>query len=261
MMSLVTLLQERTRFTLWVLVSLLPAQPSPWCPLQPCHAGWCFAYTCQKRLSAFWTYLPSYHTIGVNFTGTPSKMFRLWWPYADPSAEIVLLINFQYIPNRWGVGNSAWLGLCVCVCVMFTGVGECEASSTSRVTHSHSKALQNLSVHPFCRRFVFMDNKRINPLDAPPTIGDANGHGSYYWNQNTTEFYVKMRGGGSALEIRSESAVQVGSKGLRGCVTYSTPTCPIISHHNHPHLHAHLTTHPRLVCHLPAGVHHPGPHH
>ncbi|KXZ54727.1 hypothetical protein GPECTOR_4g796 [Gonium pectorale] len=62
--------------------------------------GWCFAYTCQKRLSTFWTYLPSFQTVRVNFTGTPSQNFRLWYPYADAKAELVLVINMLYTLNR-----------------------------------------------------------------------------------------------------------------------------------------------------------------
>ncbi|KAJ9506879.1 hypothetical protein QJQ45_028160, partial [Haematococcus lacustris] len=69
--------------------------------------GWCFAYTCQKRLSTFWTYLPSNQLTTISFTGTPSKVYRLHWPYADPDAQLLLRIDFQSIPNRrfvWSPG-------------------------------------------------------------------------------------------------------------------------------------------------------------
>jgi hypothetical protein len=62
--------------------------------------GWCFAYTCQKRLSTFWTYLPMGHKVSVNFTGTPASTFRLWLPYAAPTDELVLEIYYLMIPNR-----------------------------------------------------------------------------------------------------------------------------------------------------------------
>jgi hypothetical protein len=62
--------------------------------------GWCFTYTCQKRLSTFWTYLPSGHTVPISFKGTPSQVFRLWWPYADPDQELVLDIDYLRTPNR-----------------------------------------------------------------------------------------------------------------------------------------------------------------
>ncbi|KXZ47884.1 hypothetical protein GPECTOR_32g497 [Gonium pectorale] len=65
--------------------------------------GWCFAYTCQKRLSTFWTYLPMGHTVGVNFTGTPATVFRLWLPYAAPEDELVLEIYYMMIPNSQNV--------------------------------------------------------------------------------------------------------------------------------------------------------------
>ncbi|KXZ43941.1 hypothetical protein GPECTOR_77g37 [Gonium pectorale] len=63
--------------------------------------GCCFGYGfCQKRLSTFWTHLPSWQTVYVNFTGTPSQNFRVFFPYADPSAELVLVINMLYTLNR-----------------------------------------------------------------------------------------------------------------------------------------------------------------
>ncbi|EFJ47178.1 hypothetical protein VOLCADRAFT_92358 [Volvox carteri f. nagariensis] len=74
--------------------------------------GWCFAYTCQKRLSTFWTYVPTGQTVYINFTRTPSQSFRIWFPYADPDKEIVLVINMLYTLNRrftWlppGNGNT-----------------------------------------------------------------------------------------------------------------------------------------------------------
>jgi hypothetical protein len=36
----------------------------------------------------------------LNFTGTPTKVLRLWLPYADPAAELVLAINMLQVPNR-----------------------------------------------------------------------------------------------------------------------------------------------------------------
>ncbi len=40
------------------------------------------------------------HTVGVNFTGTPATVFRLWLPYAAPEDELVLQIYYMMIPNR-----------------------------------------------------------------------------------------------------------------------------------------------------------------
>jgi hypothetical protein len=104
--------------------------------------------------------LPSYTTAVVNFTGTLPKVMRLYWPYAAPQAELVLVINSMGIPNR---------------------------------------------------RFVYLDDKgRLDPLDAPPTIGDGTGHGAFYWSQSKAEMFVKMKGG-APLEIRQESAVAVST--------------------------------------------------
>ncbi|KAG2448780.1 hypothetical protein HYH02_006132 [Chlamydomonas schloesseri] len=69
-------------------------------PVVAMDQGWCFAYTCQKRLSTFWTYLPMGHVVGINFTGTPATVFRTWLPYAAPEEEIVVEIYYMMIPNR-----------------------------------------------------------------------------------------------------------------------------------------------------------------
>ncbi|KAG2496270.1 hypothetical protein HYH03_005503 [Edaphochlamys debaryana] len=125
--------------------------------------GWCFAYTCQKRLSTFWTYLPTGQTVYVTFRGSPSQVFRLWLPYADPDAEIILVINY--------------LG-----------------------------TLQ--------RRFVYLTEAvdgvtgRVVPLDAPPSIGDESPHGSFFWDQNSQNIHVKIKGGRS-MEIRTENSIYV----------------------------------------------------
>jgi hypothetical protein len=84
------------------------------------------------------------HEVRINFTGTPSRVFRLHWPYADPSAEVILIINYLYTPNR-------------------------------RFTWSPSRG-------------------RLDPLDSPPLLGDDSPHGAFYWEQDTTLFYIKVRG-------------------------------------------------------------------
>ncbi len=127
--------------------------------------GWCFAYTCQKRLSTFWTYLPTGQTTYVNFTGTPAQNFRVWLPYADPNSEIVLVFNMLYTLNRRFVVIPPGMG-------NFTG--------------------------------------RVVPESAPVKIGDGKGHGAYFWDQDNTLLYVKVKGG-KTLELRTESIVMVRS--------------------------------------------------
>lgn len=98
-------------------------------------------------------------TMSLNFTGTPSKVLRIWLPYADPTAELVLAVNMLQTPNR---------------------------------------------------RFAWTEGRRrIDPLLQPPTIGDASGHGDFFWDQDTTLFTMKLKGGGSSIEIRSENAIAV----------------------------------------------------
>ncbi|EFJ47177.1 hypothetical protein VOLCADRAFT_92355 [Volvox carteri f. nagariensis] len=125
--------------------------------------GWCFAYTCQKRLSTFWTYVPTGQTVYINFTGTPSQNFRIWFPYADPDKEIVLVINMLYTLNR-----------------RFTWLPPGNGNTTGRVM----------------------------PWDKPIRIGDGTPHGSYFWDQDNTLLYVKIKGG-MTVETRTESAVMV----------------------------------------------------
>jgi hypothetical protein len=62
--------------------------------------GWCFGYTCQKRLSTFWSYMPTHQVNHLTFLGTPAKVFRLHMPYAAADDEILITINYQGVPNR-----------------------------------------------------------------------------------------------------------------------------------------------------------------
>lgn len=63
--------------------------------LSPCmDHGWCFHYTCQKRLSTFWTTASTGHTYALNFTGTPARHLRLWLPYVPEGSEVVLHLSY-----------------------------------------------------------------------------------------------------------------------------------------------------------------------
>jgi hypothetical protein len=63
------------------------------------------------------------------------------------------------------------------------------------------------------RRFAWTESRRrITPLDSPPAIGDASVHGDCHWDQNSTVFTVKLKGGGSSIEVRSENAIVVTQK-------------------------------------------------
>lgn len=94
--------------------------------------GWCFQYTCQKRLSTFWTVASTGHTYALNFTGTPARHFRFWLPHAAADTEVVLHID--YFEN---MGRYTW---------------------TPEAGRKESGAVK-------------------------PAIGDASGHGDYFWDQ------------------------------------------------------------------------------
>jgi hypothetical protein len=101
--------------------------------LEPCmDNGWCFGYTCQKRLSSFWATVSTGATYAVNATGTPARLFRVWQPYAPEGSEVVLHVNYFEPLRRY---------------VWAPGAGRIDAGA------------------------------------ARPQIGDASGHGAYFWDQ------------------------------------------------------------------------------
>lgn len=75
--------------------------------------GWCAAYTCQKRLAAYWSTVQMDRDYKANFTGTPPGMLRVWMP-TPPFVEarrdgssILLTIpyrdklrRFAFVPGR-----------------------------------------------------------------------------------------------------------------------------------------------------------------
>lgn len=61
--------------------------------------GWCFGYTCQKRLSTFWATVSMGQNYAINMTGTPPTITRIWIPYAPLNEEITLAIRLRG-PNQ-----------------------------------------------------------------------------------------------------------------------------------------------------------------
>jgi hypothetical protein len=58
-------------------------------------------FCCGLACSTFWMTAASGQLMWLNFTGTPAKVLRLWLPYADPAAELVLALNMLQVPNRY----------------------------------------------------------------------------------------------------------------------------------------------------------------
>ncbi|GIL74261.1 hypothetical protein Vretifemale_4328 [Volvox reticuliferus] len=60
------------------------------------------------------------------------------------------------------------------------------------------------------RRFIWMaDTGRAQQASAAPGVNDGSSHGSYYWDPAEAVLYVKLIGGRSSLQIRTESAAVV----------------------------------------------------
>ncbi|KAG1667228.1 hypothetical protein FOA52_009793 [Chlamydomonas sp. UWO 241] len=69
--------------------------------------GWCFAYTCQKRLSNFHTWVPSGTVVNITTRGSPPAVSRIWWPYASPNDEIIVAMSFKGANSRKFVWSDA----------------------------------------------------------------------------------------------------------------------------------------------------------
>lgn len=102
-------------------------------------------------------------------------MLRLWFPYADPDADLLLHINY-FTPDRRFVWTPER--------------GRVQPASTS----SSCVHQQGAGVPPGC----------------VPSVGDGAAHGSYVWHQLHSVMYVKMKGGRS-LEVRTEPVIEVSA--------------------------------------------------
>ncbi|KAK3258451.1 hypothetical protein CYMTET_32501, partial [Cymbomonas tetramitiformis] len=137
--------------------------------------GWCFGYTCQKRLSTFWSVVSSGEVYSVNFTGTPPRVLRVWFPYAAADAEVVLHINY-FEPNR----RYVW------------------TEEAGRVDPSRSLS-------------TCLDaTGQLADPSCIPSIGDGTRHGAFFWHQLGSMLYVKVRGG-QHLEVRTEPVIMVSA--------------------------------------------------
>lgn len=95
--------------------------------------GWCFSYTCQKRLSIFFTYLPTWQITHIKFGGIPARAFRLWLPYAQAGDELIVTLNYKGLPDR---------------CARRRGAGGLE--STGRAQHGNQAVpLNTVQQHVF----------------------------------------------------------------------------------------------------------------
>eukprot|EP00955_Chlamydomonas_euryale_P076738 362766-Chlamydomonas_euryale.AAC.3 len=80
----------------------------------PMDHGWCFHYTCGRRISNFHTFVPTGGPpVEVSFTGSPPRFSRMWMPNADDGAELVVTVKFADTLRRCvaiRVQRSGWGG-------------------------------------------------------------------------------------------------------------------------------------------------------
>lgn len=57
--------------------------------------GWCFSYTCLKRLMTFWAVVAMGQQSTVHFTGTNPQKLRLHLPYVPNDEKIIIKIYYQ----------------------------------------------------------------------------------------------------------------------------------------------------------------------
>ncbi|XP_064089363.1 fibrocystin-L-like [Macrobrachium nipponense] len=60
----------------------------------PMDRGWCFGYTCQERISTFYTIVASTYTYEMGMTSTPPQVMRLHLLHSDASETVLLRIFF-----------------------------------------------------------------------------------------------------------------------------------------------------------------------
>jgi hypothetical protein len=58
-------------------------------------AGWCFSYTCLKRLMTFWSVVKVASSNTVHFSGTNPQTMRLHLPLAKGQEKIIVKIYYQ----------------------------------------------------------------------------------------------------------------------------------------------------------------------
>lgn len=141
--------------------------------LETADHGWCFGYACLERLSSYWGVVSAGQAYRVYPTGTPPSTFRIWFPYADPSAEVVLVLNYTTPERRF---------------VFVEGEGRLSPTG-SRLACEDRSGLQVTQ-------------------ECIPSVGDGRGHGAFYWYHMGQQLAVKLRGGRS-LEVRTEMVVEV----------------------------------------------------
>ncbi|XP_068250283.1 fibrocystin-L-like [Palaemon carinicauda] len=60
----------------------------------PMDQGWCFGYTCQERISTFYSIIASGYTYEVAMTSTPPQVIRFHLLHSDPTETVLLRLFF-----------------------------------------------------------------------------------------------------------------------------------------------------------------------
>ncbi|KAG0718998.1 Fibrocystin-L [Chionoecetes opilio] len=64
--------------------------------------GWCFGYTCQERISTFYSVVAAGQTYEMAMTSTPPQLLRLHLLHAPPGEAVILRIFFPK-PQRYDI--------------------------------------------------------------------------------------------------------------------------------------------------------------
>ncbi|CAK8674402.1 unnamed protein product [Clavelina lepadiformis] len=145
----------------------------------PQDHGWCFGYTCQLRISTFYTIVATGEHFNIFFTGNAPRNLRLHLLNVDDSSTVRVAIWYTK-PERLDV---------------------------VRVESGFYVHPENSVYDPDQEKWVLQKPSTENPDEFLPAI-DSAVHGANYMDYNTNLLYITLRGK-EAIEIKTVEAVVI----------------------------------------------------
>lgn len=134
-------------------------------------------------------------------------------PGSDSAAQQSELVVLAALPACVRVCSTFWLTAAMGQAMRLNFTGTPSKVLRVRLPYADPTAELVLAINMQQtpnRRFAWSETRRrIDPLPQPPVIGDSSAHGDLFWDQDTTLFTLKLKGGGGSIEIRSENAIAV----------------------------------------------------